>query len=161
MLMHALLKLCPLTATNRLRREIQPAAISACFGAMTSNRPQPTSARGACQDPDDPEAQSSGNRRRGFPGPRNKGIAEGSRDPDRAVLDRREIVVGRLRDLPQRHGDRRFVVPQDREYTPAFYFSVGTTMPRMMRFWQKMNMIRVGTAATRREAKITPWLAKL
>jgi len=32
------------------------------------------------------------------------------------------------------------------------YFSTGTTMPRMMMFWQKMNTSKVGMAATIRAA---------
>ncbi len=37
------------------------------------------------------------------------------------------------------------------------YFSVGTTMPRRIMFWQKMKMRSVGIAATTIEAKMTLW----
>ena len=36
------------------------------------------------------------------------------------------------------------------------HFSVGTTMPRMMMFWQKMKTSSVGIAATTSDAKETP-----
>ena len=36
------------------------------------------------------------------------------------------------------------------------YFSTGTTIPRMMTFWQKAKTTNVGTAATSRDAKTTP-----
>jgi len=37
------------------------------------------------------------------------------------------------------------------------HFSTGTTMPRMITFWQSVKTRKVGTAATTREAKTMPW----
>lgn len=37
------------------------------------------------------------------------------------------------------------------------YFSVGTTMPRMMMFWQKTKTRNVGIAAMTSEAYTTAW----
>lgn len=36
------------------------------------------------------------------------------------------------------------------------YFSTGTTMPRRMTFWQKAKTMKVGMAATIKEANTTP-----
>src|SRR5207249_1592206 len=44
---------------------------------------------------------------------------------------------------------------QSREKFMRNYFSVGTIMPRMMMFWQKIKTVSVGRAASTRAAKIT------
>ena len=43
------------------------------------------------------------------------------------------------------------------EQSAPDYFSTGTTIPRMMIFWQNRNTRKVGIAATRRAAKVSAW----
>ncbi len=44
---------------------------------------------------------------------------------------------------------------QPASHPRRYYFSVGTTIPLMIIFWQKTNTIRVGIAATASAAKPT------
>ncbi len=92
-------------------------------------------------------------------GPRKALLADKDLVGDRRV--RSPAFPGGLSGSTPVNGNAVPGLLNDQRSTRGSYFSTGTTIPRMMIFWQKIKSSSVGTAAMRTEAKTPPMEALL